>query len=334
MHPLDNRLSRRGFLTGLAAAGAAGTLAACGYQDDPSSAPSGATWTFTDDRGRALNGPRPARIVAEVAAAAALWDFGVRPIGIFGPSKMPDGKPDPQVGSVDLTAVTSLGNVFGEFNYDKFLSLKPDLLVSVIYQNNDLWYVPQQQADQIDKAAPSVGIRTEKVSTPDAIVKFEALAKQLGADLDAPAVKQAKADYEKIDAEFKKTAKETSKLKVLVVAAQQDALYVTNPPALSAAKYLQEQGVNLVVPEKTDSPGYFQQLSWENANHYPADVIMYDNRTGSLGPAELAKNPTWSQLPAVKAGKLLPYNSETPFSYQKFGALLQDVTNALKKFSA
>ncbi len=62
---------------------------------------------------------------------------------------------------------------------------------------------------------------------------------------------------------------------------------------------------------------------------------MYDNRGGSLslGPAGLGGVPTWAQLPAVKAGKLIPWNNETPFSHQRFTPQLTEPTAALNKFA-
>src|SRR4051812_42919727 len=43
------------------------------------------SWVFTDDRGITVTLPgMPKRIIADVNVAAALWDFGVRPVGLFG----------------------------------------------------------------------------------------------------------------------------------------------------------------------------------------------------------------------------------------------------------
>ena len=45
------------------------------------------SWSFTDDRGVTLTSPAvPSRIVAQTSAAAALYDFGVQVVGIYGPS--------------------------------------------------------------------------------------------------------------------------------------------------------------------------------------------------------------------------------------------------------
>ena len=337
MHLSQSRLSRRGFLAGTAAAGALAALSACGYQDDSAGAGTGTGWAFTDDRGRKLSGERPTRIVAQVTAAAALWDFGVKSVGIFGPSKLPDGKPDPQAGGVDPNSVTSLGNVWNEFNFDKYVALNPQLLVSVIYLKQQMWYVPDTLADKVDKAAPSVGIGLQNISMPQGIAKFEALAKALGADVATPSIQQAKAAYEAADAKLGEAIKKASGLKVLLVSAQKDTVYVANPPAFATSKHYQDKGMSFVLPANPDQSqgGYYEQVSWENIGKYPADVILYDDRGGSLslGPDGLGSVPTWQQLPAVKQGKLVPWNNETPFSYQRFTPQLTQLADALNRFA-
>ncbi|WET79546.1 ABC transporter substrate-binding protein [Amycolatopsis sp. QT-25] len=329
-------LSRRGFLAGTAALGATGLLTACGYQEETPTQGAGATWSFTDDRGRKLEGERPTRIVAQVTAAAALWDLGVKSIGIFGPSKLADGKPDPQAGGVDLNAVTSIGNVYNEFNFDKFVSLNPQLLVSVMYLKDQMWYIPDTQTEKIDKAAPSVGVRLQGLAMPEGIAKFISLAKALGADTETPAIQAAKAEYEKADAALGNAIKKASGQKVLLISAQKDTVYIANPPSFATSRHYLNKGMNFVLPEADPSQGgYYQQISWENIGKYTADVIMYDSRGGSLslGPDELGGVPTWAQLPAVKAGKLIPWNNETPFSYQRFTPQLTELAAALNKFA-
>ena len=95
-------LSRRRFLGGVSAAAVSAMfLAACGGDDDegdggasPSSATGGtstsaaggtsAAFTFTDGRGETITlDKKPERIVAYAAPAAALYDLGIKPVGIF-----------------------------------------------------------------------------------------------------------------------------------------------------------------------------------------------------------------------------------------------------------
>ena len=50
---------------------------------------------------------------------------------------------------------------------------------------------------------------------------------------------------------------------------------------------------------------------------YDADVIIMDNRTSAIQPADLDKSkPTWKRLPAVKAGQVIPRVTEPVYSYE------------------
>ncbi|MDQ1010644.1 ABC-type Fe3+-hydroxamate transport system substrate-binding protein [Streptomyces sp. V4I23] len=90
-------------------------------------------------------------------------------------------------------------------------------------------------------------------------------------------------------------------------------------------------GVDIITPSKLDTTGWFEELSWENAAKYEADIIMMDNRTGTLQPADLDKSkPTWAKLPAVKAGQVIPRVTEPIYSYAKCAPILEDLAKAIE----
>ncbi|MEU1386585.1 MULTISPECIES: ABC transporter substrate-binding protein [unclassified Nonomuraea] len=329
--------ARRGFLAATAGLAAALTLSACGGGTQAageggataSAAPAASAaqgWTFTDDRGKKLDLPeRPSRVVAQVGAAAALWDFGVRPVAVFGPHKLADGSRDPQVGDVDIAKVEGLGNVWDEFNVEKYISLQPDLLVSSMYVKGDLWYVPAKSKETIEQVAPTAGVMLTGRSATQVIGKYEELARSLGADLQG--VPEAKARMEAATRELAAF----KDLKILMMSGGADAMWVVNPPEYPDIVHLTENGLNIVKPAKVDDGGFFQTLSWENADTYDADVILYDTRTQSLKPEEMLKKPTFAKLPAVKAGQFYPWRAEAPFSYQGYAAFLEELVSNLKK---
>ncbi|ASR38714.1 iron complex transporter substrate-binding protein [Prauserella marina] len=323
-------VNRRRFLGGALALGATTVLAACGYQEDTTQQGSESTWSFKDDRGRTLDGNRPERIVAQVTAAAALWEFGIRPVGIFGPSKLPTGKPDPQVGNVDLASVQSLGNVWGEFNYDRYVELKPQLLVSVMYLKDELWYVPAEQAGAVERAAPTVGLDLGGISITDGIEKFRALAKALGGDVDSDSVKKAKAEFDSFTEDFPQTVNAVGDKKLLLVSATQEGVWAGNAQGFPSSKYLADNGLSFVEPNAPGDGNYWEQLSWENAGTYPADVILLDSRYGNLQADQLGGYPTWQKLPAVQEGNVIPWNPETPFSYSAAVGELGSIGTALR----
>ncbi|MGP3930969.1 ABC transporter substrate-binding protein [Nonomuraea sp. KM88] len=325
-------LPRRGFLSATAGLAAALTLAACGGGTETaptaagSSAPAGQGWSFTDDRGKKLKLARPpARIVAQVGSAAALWDFGVRPIAVFGPHKLKDGTKDPQVGNVDITKVEGLGNVWDEFNVEKYISLQPELLVSSMYVKGTLWYVPEKSKDTVEQVAPTAGIMLTGRSATEVIGTYEELATSLGADMSG--VPEAKARMEAATEELARS----KELKILMMSGGPDQMWVVNPPEYPDIVHLTAAGLDVVTPSKVDDGGFFQTLSWENADTYDADVILYDTRTQSLKPEEMLKKPTFAKLPAVEAGQFYPWRAEVPFSYQGYAAFLEELVANLKK---
>ncbi|MFI6326348.1 ABC transporter substrate-binding protein [Nonomuraea sp. NPDC050556] len=286
-------------------------------------APAAATgWRFADDRGRKISlAARPARVVAQVSAAAALWDFGVRPIAVFGPHKLADGAKDPEAGDIDVTKVASVGNVWDEFNVEQYIGLRPELLVAGMYQGDELWYVPAKSAATIEKVAPTLGIRQQGKAGDELIRRYEELAVALGGAGD-PALK----------ARFEAAASRVRPgPRVLFCGASPEQFWVCNPASFPDQKYLRSLGLDIVVPEKPDQTGYYETLSWENIDKYAADAIFVDARAQSMKLAEIARKPTWSELPAVKAGHVYPWRAEMRFSCQGYTTLLDELSENLAK---
>ncbi|MFI7611578.1 ABC transporter substrate-binding protein [Nonomuraea terrae] len=327
----------------LAVLGAAVLLGAgaCGTTDAPPSgtaaAPSSSAqgpWTWTDDRGKQISVPqRPQRVVAQSGAAAALWDFGVRPVAVFGPHRLKDGGRDPEVGEVDIAKVESIGNVWGEFNVEKYASLQPDLLVAGMYQKDTLWYVPPESAEAVDQIAPTVGVQLSGRPLVDIIEKYGELAAALGADPEAAPVVAAEKRFEDASAALKTLAAERPGLSVMIVTGTPESLYVAYLPDHPDIAYWGELGLDIVYPERpTESEGgFWEVLSWENADKYQADVILVDARAQSMKIEEMAEKPTWAQLPAVKAGQLHPWHAAERYSYLGYAQVMEELKTHLEK---
>ncbi|MFF4404763.1 ABC transporter substrate-binding protein [Streptomyces sp. NPDC001262] len=337
-HNSPTRLSRRGLLTagGVAAFGA--LLTACGGSGGSGSSAKegdgGGSWSFTDDRKKKVSAKAtPKRIVAFTGTAAALVDFGLdqQIVGVFGETKDKDGKAVPQAGDLNVDKVTVLGNAWGEFSIEKYAALRPELLVTHMFNEGALWYVPDESKDKIlGLGAPSVAIRTARVPMTEPIKRYAELAESLGADLKAKKVTDAKARFEAAAETLRKAAKASGGLKVMAASASPDLLYVSNPKSNSDLMYFAELGVDLIVPEKLDEGGYFESLSWENAGKYKADLILLDNRDGQLQPKALADKPAWAELPAVKANQITPWDSVPRFSYAGAAPLLENLAKAIQ----
>ena len=218
-------LSRRGLLTAGGALGLGALVTACGDKGGSGSGgDGGGSWSFTDDRKKkiSLDG-RPQHIVAYIAAAAALYDFGIEKqiTGVFGPTTLKNGEPDVQAGDFPVDQATSLGNTWGQFNVEKYASLSPDLLITNMFDTGALFYIPDDSKKKILQLAPSAAITTGRVSMLEPIKRYAALAEALGADLKAKKVTDAKARFEKASETLRKTVT-SHRIKVMACSASAD----------------------------------------------------------------------------------------------------------------
>ncbi|MGA3487593.1 ABC transporter substrate-binding protein [Micromonosporaceae bacterium DT55] len=329
-------LSRRGLLTAGGAITLGVLLGACGKGESDSTSgkkADGGPWSFTDDRNESVRtDATPKSIVAFTGTAAALVDFGVdkQIVGVFGETLLPSGEADPQAGDLDVAGVEVLGNVWGEFSLDKYAALNPDLLVTHMYDPGALWYVPEESKDKILQLAPSVAITTARVPMTKPIERYAELAASLGADLKSQANTAAKERFDAAAEAVRAAVAANPGIKVLAASGSADVLYASNPQVNTDLMYFAELGVEIVRPDKLDAGDYYESLSWENADKYPADLILLDRRGVALQPADLAAKPTWAQLPAVKAGQITGWDSVPRFSYAGAAPLLESLAGAIR----
>ncbi|WP_328831281.1 ABC transporter substrate-binding protein [Streptomyces sp. NBC_00252] len=335
-------LSRRGILAAGGALGLGAVLAACGDDDAKSggsdkgtTAAKSGPWTFKDDRGQTAKTDRtPANIVSFIGVAAALHDYGIESKGVFGPTRLKDGKADVQAGDLDISKVTVIGNEWGQFNIEKYAALSPDVLITTMFDAaGTLWYVPEESKKKIlAVGAPSVGISVYDVQLPTPLQRMLELAKSLGADTTSSTITAAKKRFEDAAARLRAATKAKPNIKVLVGSASQDIFYVSGSNLSVDLEYFKALGVNFVEPAASAlkaSGGWYENLSWENVDKYGADVIMMDNRTSAIQPADITEG-TWKKLPAVKAGQVIARNPEPILSYDKCAPLLEDLAKAIE----
>ncbi|WP_427167098.1 ABC transporter substrate-binding protein [Streptomyces sp. C1-1] len=337
-------LSRRGVLAAGGALGLGAALAACGDDDAKNgSTGSGGTaaaksgpWSFKDDRGQTAKADKvPSNIVAFVGVAAALYDYGIQAKGVFGPTRTKDGKADVQAGDMDVSKVTVLGNEWGQFNIEKYAALAPDALISTMFDDaGTLWYVPEESKKKIlAVGAPSVGISVYDRQLTEPLQRMLQLAESLGADTASSKVTAAKKAFEDAAARLRAATRANPDIKVLAGSASQDLFYVSGSNLSIDLEYFKALGVNLVEPPekaKAKGGGWYESLSWENVDKYAADIIMMDNRTSAIQPADITE-ATWKKLPAVKAGQVIARNPEPILSYDKCTPLLTGLAEAIEK---
>ncbi|MEY9488440.1 iron complex transport system substrate-binding protein [Streptomyces calvus] len=335
------RFSRRGLLAAGGALGLGAVLAACGDEDangggsDAAGAGASGPWSFKDDRGTTVKlDEAPANIVAFTGVAAALYDYGVQVKGVFGPTETKDGKPDVQAGDMDISKVTVLGNVWDQFNVEKYAALAPDVLISTMFDDaGTLWYVPEASKDKIAKLAPSVGISVFDRQLTAPLQRMWELAESLGGDMKAARATDAKKRFEEASERLRKAAKANPDIKVMVGSASPELFYVSGTNLSVDLEYFKALGVNFVEPPekaKAEGGGWFESLSWENVDKYRADVIMMDDRSSAIQPADITE-ATWKKLPAVKAGQVIARSAEPILSYDKCVPLVENLAEAIEK---
>jgi iron complex transport system substrate-binding protein len=227
------RGSRRGLVVGVSILALGHLSSASARQETatPQSSGSG-EWTFADDAGVHIAlAHRPERVVAYLPLAASLWDFGIRPIGVYGTTRRPDGSPEVYAGSVDLDAVEAIGETYGEMDLEKLVALRPELIVNDMWDMPpDVWGLQPETVAQVEQIAPIASIRFVEQPISATLARVEELAVALGADLNDPEIGAAKERYEQASADLRAAIGEKPGLTAIFVSGTPDGSYwVANP---------------------------------------------------------------------------------------------------------
>ncbi len=305
-----HRTSRR-LLGGLLALTAVG-LSACSSDDDGSenAAASGKAWSFTDDLGTTVElDEAPDRVAGINDVMSSLWNYGVEPVATFGQTSTAD---DVAFEGRDLSDVEILGESYGDIDLEQLAAARPDVIVTTVYPTDSEGTLDEsqplygfesiEQQEQIAAIAPIIAIAW-RGSAADVIERTAELAEALGADLDSAEVTAARADFEAAGEALTEAA--ATGLTVLPVAAYADeGFYMAKAPDEPSLRMYSELGVRFVDPGGEEY--YWQTAGWEDVPQYPSDLILYSLR-GALPPEEMAEQPTYSLLPAARAGQVHPW---------------------------
>lgn len=286
-------------------------------------------WTYTGGDGSVVTVDHvPTRIIAHANAAAGLIPLGIRPVGIYVDSPVAEDK---SLAGLDLTGIEIIGEAWGEIDVEKAAALKPDLIVAEWWPLEKAWSGLEESASDASKPiiqlAPITGVE-QGSSIVKMIEDYEVLAESLGADLAAPEVAADKAAFEAALTAFKAATAAKPGLTVLPVWAGTDALYVAATPGSSELMDFASWGLNLINPEIADDRGYWETLSWENADKYQPDLIIVDNR--SAATMETAKaQPMWTALKAAAAGQVTDWPAFWLRNYRAYASELDKLTAAI-----
>jgi iron complex transport system substrate-binding protein len=317
--PLEWPLTRRQVLAVGFAAGAS-FVVGCG-----SAGKRAPGWTFVDDRRQVVRLPkRPTRIVAYTTAAAALHQWGVTPVGVFGD----DPREDPALAVFPWGGSEVVGSVYGEIDIAMLLSLKAELIVSSWYPPFSLLFGFKDltQQSQIRSLVPIVGLSGRVIATKQ-IDRFGDLARGLGADTKADAIVRARAGFQRAAAGLSEIARRKSNLRIIAVSGEESTMYVAKLIDFGDLSFYRRRGVPLVSAE-TSEP-YWDTFGWVHAAKYPADGILYDARSIFLPLRQAKEIPAFAALPAVRANQIAEWQVGPPPSYQAYTVAMNHLATTL-----
>lgn len=300
------------------------TLVITGFAMLPLAA-SAEPWSYTDSLGNTVTlDAVPTRIIASQDAAAGLIPLGIRPIAIYADSPVAEAKP---LQGLDLTGIEIIGQAWEEVDIEKAAALQPDLVIAEYWPLDKGWSGGEKVYTALSQLAPITG-PTQGDSIVALIEDYEELAAGLGADLAKPEIASAKTNFEASLAAFKAAVAAKPNLTALAVWAGTDALYVAATAGSAELVDFHSWGLKLIDPETADDRGYWETLSWENADKYQPDLILVDNRSATT--METAKaQPTWTLMQAAAAGAVTDWPAFWLRNYAAYASELDKLTAAI-----
>lgn len=322
----------------VAALAAAVLLAACGGSGDGDAGAGGSAtaasegWAYTDGSGKTVSlDAVPTRIVAHASAAAALLSMGIRSVGIYADVPVRD---DPMLSKLDLDGIEIVGETWGEIDIERVLSLRPDLIVAEWWPlekaYSGLEADVSEDSKKLPEIAPIVGV-AQGTSLLRMLKDYEQLAASLGADLEAPGHVQAKTAFEGALSRFRAATAAKPDLTVLAVSPTKETLYVAAPEGAAELNDFAEWGLRVMAPEVADDRGYWETLSWENADKYQADLLLVDDRMGPSTLQTARAQPTWTSIRAAAAGAVTDWPAFWIRTYGAYAEELEQLTAAVHK---
>jgi len=317
--------------------GADASTSAPAASEPAASAPAETTaasgWSFTDGSGKTVELDEvPTRIIAHAHAAAALLEFGIKPIAVYADAPIKD---DVGLQNVDFSGIEVIGEEWGIIDVEKAAALKPDLIVG------DWWPVEkaysgmedgvEEKSKKIGELAPVVG-SAQGGSIVTLIEGYEQLAASLGADVASGKGAQAKADFEAARDAFSAAAKAKPGLTALAISPYDDKYAIAVPEYAPELLDFRAWGLDVVVPEKPDPDfPYWQSLSFENADQYQPDLLLFDDRNYPGNYETLEKQPIGKSIKAFAAGSHTTWPAYWLHTYTDYAQQLTKLTEAIEK---
>ncbi|WMT90730.1 ABC transporter substrate-binding protein [Pelagibacterium sp. H642] len=285
-------------------------------------------WTFTDGAGSTITLPNPPeRIVAFSSSAAGLMQFGIEPVGIF----TDESTSEKSYAEFDLEGIELIRTPYNQLQPEALLALDPDLIVTEYWPRTGDYSGGEEMHPEgrFAAVAPIVGV-LQGDSAIGLIEDYGTLAEALGADLDAPEIEAQRDAFEIARAALAAAAEAKPGLKVMAASIDADNLYVAAPAGGAELQDFQRWGVNMVEPEAPEGE-YWGVLSWENADTYPADVLLLDDRRGSSVREAVEAQPLADLIAGVEAGQVGDWPAWWIRTYAAYTAELEELTALIER---
>ncbi|WP_326675645.1 ABC transporter substrate-binding protein [Streptomyces sp. NBC_01237] len=287
-------------------------------------------WRFSDDRGRLSTAARrPSRVLAYVQAGATLWDYGIRPRGIFG-SDHDGSDPDrAKTGTLPLDEVDYLG-AGDALDVETLLRDEPDLVVAVSYGGGHVYGLAQDTAKHLEERVPVVVLDVGTARTFTEIGdRFAELAHSLGAEVRPAATGDQEAARERLRAAVGEGSGDVVRVAALSPAGVAQA-HVARPRMWPELRVLAELGVHLVEP--AEGPGAnWSTVGWDAVASLRPQVVLTDIRSNATPLDELRENADWTAL--RRGARIVPWNPEPlygPPAHARFLGLVTDAVRAAR----
>jgi len=312
---------------------AATTRFAVAEQASPAASPAASgEWSFTDDKGVTVTLPtRPERLVIDVNAAAPLWDFGVRPVAVFGWLATASGDFGPAGGRIDPEQVEIIGEGEETIDVEALVGLQPDLVITLTFAPDDpteYWSLAADgPLEQVRQVAPIVAISGVQ-SASAGVARFAELAAALGVDLETPELVADKERWMASEEAFQAALAAKPGISAVFAAPSPEIIYVANPQVAGDLIYLRELG--LAIPDVEINPEdgtYWEYASLEEIGKYRTDMLFSSYR--GMPVEEFLAIPTVATLPAVTAGQVFEWIQDEILSYRGIAETLDSMTEAV-----
>lgn len=275
---------------------------------------------------------RPTRIIAHAYSAAALMEFGIKPVGIYADGPIKD---DVGLEGVDFSGVTVLSETWGKIDVEKAATLRPDLIVG------DWWPAEkaysglevgvEAKSKKIAELAPVVG-PSQGDSIVELIEGYEKLAASLGADVDSGAAAEARTSFDEAVETFTKTARTKPGLTTLAISPYDGQYAVAVPKYAPELLDFQKWGLDVINPKSPDKDfPYWETLSMEQVDQYQPDLLLFDDRNYPGNLRELEKAPTAQTIKAFKAKSYTTWPAYWMHTYSAYAEQLDRLSEAIEK---